>query len=84
MRNYRRKWVKDLVEEAEKAAKNGRMKTVYEIKGTISNEKRKTQNAKDKDEYLKTRSKEYFEEVLMEKTLITLLTISRNAKQLKE
>ena len=43
------KWVYHLALEAEEAARNGRMKEVYENTKTLSNDKRKTTNAvKDK------------------------------------
>ncbi|XP_071123912.1 uncharacterized protein [Mytilus edulis] len=69
MRNDKRQWTDNLIEEAEKAASNGMMKTVTR---TICNEKRKPpQVIKDKsgnplsnhDEKLK-RWKEHFQEVL--------------------
>ena len=72
MRNDKRQWTDNLIDEAEKAASNGMMKTVYEITRTICNEKPKSpQIIKDKtgnklssqDEKLK-RWKEHFEEVL--------------------
>ena len=51
MRSDRRKWTDNMIEEAEKAAQNGRMKTVYEITRTLCNEKRKESNlVKDKME----------------------------------
>ena len=58
--------------EAEEAAHNGRMKEVYDITKTLSNDKRKTTNAvKDKGGNLITeglarrkRWKEHFEEIL--------------------
>lgn len=31
MRNDRRKWAEDMITDAERAASNGHMKTVYEI-----------------------------------------------------
>ena len=72
MRKDRRKWTDNMIEEAEKAANNGRMKTVYEITRTLSNEKRRTPSViKDKEgkilsneEDCKKRWKEHFEEVL--------------------
>ena len=49
MRQDKRKWVDHLAMEAEEAARNGRMKEVYDITKTFSNDKRKTTNAvKDK------------------------------------
>ena len=49
MRQDKRKWVDHFAMEAEEAARNGRMKEVYEITKTLSNDKRKTTNAmKDK------------------------------------
>ena len=49
MRQDKRKWVDHLAMEAEEAARNGRMKEVYDITKTLSNDKRKTTNAvKDK------------------------------------
>lgn len=41
MRNVKRQWTDNLIEEAEKAASNGMMKTVYEVTRTICNEKQK-------------------------------------------
>ena len=49
MRQDKRKWVDHLAMEAEEAARNGRMKEMYDITKTLSNDKRKTTNAvKDK------------------------------------
>ncbi|CAG2210875.1 unnamed protein product [Mytilus edulis] len=49
MRNDKRQWTDNLIEEAEKAASNGMMKTVYEVTRTICNEKQKPpQVIKDK------------------------------------
>ena len=49
MRQDKRKWVDHLATEAEEAAHNGRMKEVYDITKTFSNDKRKTTDAvKDK------------------------------------
>ena len=45
MRQDKRKWVEHLVMEAEEAARNGRMKEVYDITTTLGNDKRKTTNA---------------------------------------
>ncbi|XP_061176180.1 uncharacterized protein LOC133185137 [Saccostrea echinata] len=72
MRNYRRKWTEDLITEAERAASNGHMKTVYEITRVISNEKKSTTTAiKDKEgktlssqDERKERWKEHFQEIL--------------------
>ena len=72
MRDDRRKWTDDLVTEAERAASNGHMRTVYEVTRVLSNERRGTANVvKDKDgrvlsslEERKRRWKEHFEEVL--------------------
>ncbi|KAI0229379.1 hypothetical protein LSAT2_020211, partial [Lamellibrachia satsuma] len=72
MRQDKRKWVDHLAMEAEEAAHNGRMKEVYDITKTLSNDKRKTTNAvKDKGGNLITeglarrkRWKEHFEEIL--------------------
>ena len=73
MRQDKRKWVVHLAMEAEEAARNGRMKEVYDITKTLSNDKRKTTlNAvKDKCGNLiteglarKERWKEHFEEIL--------------------
>ena len=48
-RQDKRKWFDHLTMEAEEAARNGRMKEVYDITKTLSNDKRKTTNAvKDK------------------------------------
>ncbi|XP_063447098.1 uncharacterized protein LOC134726617 [Mytilus trossulus] len=72
MRNDKRQWTDNLIEEAEKAASHGMMKTVYEVTRTICNEKQKPpQVIKDKsgnllsthEEKLK-RWKEHFQEVL--------------------
>ena len=53
MKQDKRKWVDHLAMEAEEAARNGRMKEVYDITKTVSNDKRKTTNAvKDKCENL--------------------------------
>ena len=72
MRQDKRKWVDHLAMEAEEAAHNGRMKEVYDITKTLSNDKRKTTNTvKDKCGNLITeglarrkRWKEHFEEIL--------------------
>ena len=49
MRQDKRKWVDHLAMEAEEAAHNGRMKEVYDITKTLSNDKRKSTKAvKDK------------------------------------
>ena len=73
MRQDKRKWVDHLAMEAEEAARNGRMKEVYDIITKIlSNDKRKTTNAvKDKCGNLlmeglarRERWKEHFEEIL--------------------
>ena len=72
MRQDKRKWVDHLAMEAEEAAQNGRMKEVYDITKTLSNDKRKTTNAvKDKCGNLITEGlarrkqwKEHFEEIL--------------------
>ena len=72
MRNDKRKWIDNLATNAEKAAGNGRMKELYEITRTLSNDRSKTSNAvKDKDGNLLTeesarreRWKEHFEEIL--------------------
>ena len=49
MRQDKRKWVDHHAMEAEEAARNGRMKEVYNLTKTLSNDKRKTTNAvKDK------------------------------------
>ena len=48
-RQDKRKWVDQLAMDAEEATHNGRMKEVYDITKTLSNDKRKTTNAvKDK------------------------------------
>ena len=72
MRQDKRKWVDHLAMEAEEPAHNGRMKEVYDITKTLSNDKHKTTNAvKDKGGNLITeglarrkRWKEHFEEIL--------------------
>ena len=72
MRNDKRKWTEDLMTEAERAANNGHMRTVYEVTRVLCNEKRGTANVvKDKEgkvlssqEDRKKRWKEHFEEVL--------------------
>ncbi|XP_071150122.1 craniofacial development protein 2-like [Mytilus edulis] len=49
MRNDKRQWTDNLIEEAEKATSNGMMKTVYEVTKTICNEQQKPpQVIKDK------------------------------------
>ncbi|XP_071150111.1 craniofacial development protein 2-like [Mytilus edulis] len=49
MRNDKRQWTDNLIEEAEKATSNGMMKTVYEVTRTICNEQQKPpQVIKDK------------------------------------
>ena len=71
MRQDKRKWADHLAMEAEEAARNGRMKEVYDITKTLSNDKPKTTNAvKDKCGNLITerlarreRWKELFEEI---------------------
>ena len=45
MRQDKRKWVDHIAMEAEEAARNGRMKEVYDITKTLSSDKRKTTNA---------------------------------------
>ena len=45
MRQDKRKWVDHLAMEAEEAAGSGRMKEVYDITKTLSNDKRKKTNA---------------------------------------
>ena len=72
MRQDKRKWVDHLAMEGEEAARNGRMKEVYDITKTLSNDKHKTTNALiDKFGNLLTeglarreRWKEHFEEIL--------------------
>ncbi|KAK3090013.1 hypothetical protein FSP39_008513 [Pinctada imbricata] len=72
VRNDRRKWTDDLMNEAERAASNGHMRTVYEVTRVLCKERRSTGNVvKDKDgrvlssqEERKKRWKEHFEEVL--------------------
>ena len=72
MRQDKRKWVDHLAMEEEEAAYNGRMKEVYDVTKTLSNDKRKTTNAvKDKCGNLITeglarreRWTEHFEEIL--------------------
>ena len=72
MRKDKRKWADDLASEAEQAAGNGRMKELYEITRTLSNDKGRTRSAvKDKswnliteDTARKKRWREYFEGVL--------------------
>ena len=72
MRQDKRKWVDHFAMEAEEAARNGRMKEVYDIPKTVSNDKRKSTDA-EKDtcgnvlkEGLARRKlwKEHFEEIL--------------------
>ena len=56
MTQDKRKWVDHLAMEAEEAARNGRMKEVYAITKTLSNDKLKTTNAvKDKCKNLITK-----------------------------
>ena len=72
MRRDRRKWTDSLIEDAERAASNGQMKTVYEITRTLSNDMKSTPSViKDKngnilssEEDCKKRWKEHFEEIL--------------------
>lgn len=72
MRNDRKKWTEDMITDAERAANNGHMKTVYEITRVLSNERRGMPTAiKDKDgkilssqEERKRRWKEHFQEIL--------------------
>ena len=72
MRQVKRKWIDHLAMEEEEAARNGRMKEVYDITKTLSNGKRKTTNAV-KDKYgnfimeglaRRERWKEHFEDIL--------------------
>ena len=72
MRQDKRKWVDHIAMEAQETSRNGRMKEVYDITKTPSNDKCKTTNAvKDKGGNLITeglarmeRWKEHFEEIL--------------------
>ena len=72
MRNDRRNWTEGLISEAETAASNGHMKTVYEITRVLGNERGAvTSTVKDKNGKIlssqdekKKRWKEHFEEVL--------------------
>ena len=72
MRRDKRRWAENLATEAEEAAGNGRMKKLYEITKTLSNDKRKAINTvKDKhgnllteDSARKNRWREHFEEIL--------------------
>ncbi|KAK3082831.1 hypothetical protein FSP39_006593 [Pinctada imbricata] len=71
MRNDWRKWTDDLMNEAERAASNGHMRTVYEVTRMLCNERSTGKVVKDKDcrvlssqEERKKRWKEHFEEVL--------------------
>ena len=72
MKQDKRKWVDHLAVESEEAARNGRMKELYDIAKTLSNDKCKTINAvKDKCGNFLTeglarreRWKEHFEEIL--------------------
>ena len=72
MRQDKRKWVDHLAMEAEEAVLNGRIKEVYDITKTLSNDTRKPTNAvKDKCGNLlmeglvrRERWKEHFEEIL--------------------
>ena len=71
MRQDMRKWVDHLAMEADEAARNGKLKEVYDITKNISNDKRKTTNAvKDNCGNLITeglarrqRWKEHFQEI---------------------
>ena len=82
MRQDKRKWVDHLAMEAEEAARNGRMKEVYDITKTLSNDKRKSTKAvKDKCGNLITeglarrkRWKERFQEILNRPILDDLVT----------
>ena len=72
MRQDKRKWVDHLAMEAEEAVLNGRIKEMYDITKTLSNDTRKPTNAvKDKCGNLLTEGlvrreqwKEHFEEIL--------------------
>ncbi|XP_072018555.1 uncharacterized protein [Amphiura filiformis] len=72
MRRDKREWADDLASRAEQAAGNGRMKELYDITKTLSNDKGRTSNAvKDKSGNIlteqsarRTRWREHFEEVL--------------------
>lgn len=72
MRNDRRNWTEDLIEEAETAANHGHMKTVYEVTRVLSNERRAgTSTVIDRDgknlssqNEIKNRWKEHFSNVL--------------------
>ncbi|XP_072025117.1 uncharacterized protein [Amphiura filiformis] len=72
MRRDKREWADDLAARAEQAAGNGRMKELYDITKTLSNDKSRTSNAvKDKSGNIlteqsarRTRWREHFEEVL--------------------
>ena len=72
IRADKRKWVENLADDAQRAAENGQMKTVYDITKTICNDKpRQAAGVKDKAGTLiteekgkKDRWKEHFEEIL--------------------
>ncbi len=72
MRIDKRKWVENLANDAQKAAENGQMKTLYDITKKICNDKpRQSEAVKNKhgqiitdDEGRKKRWKEHFEEIL--------------------
>ncbi|PIK41764.1 endonuclease-reverse transcriptase [Apostichopus japonicus] len=72
MRSDKRKWVDSLAGDAQRAAENGQMKTLYELTKTICNEKpRHATGVKDKqgniitdEEGKRTRWKAHFEEIL--------------------
>jgi hypothetical protein len=71
MRNDRRKGTVDLMNEAERAASNGHMRTVYKVTRVLCNERCTGNVVKDKDgrvlssqEERKNRWKEHFQEVL--------------------
>ena len=72
IRRYRRKWIDDLIREAEEAANKGQMKTVYDITKIVCNCKsRQSQAVRDKSGQLLTsedakleRWRQHFEETL--------------------
>ena len=77
IRSDKRKWVENLANEAERAADNGQMKTLYEITRAICNEKSRqasggVKNKQGKiitdDKGIQTRWKEHFDEVFNKDT----------------
>ena len=72
MRKDKRQWIDNLASDAQRAAENGQMKSLYEITKTLCNDKpRNITSVKDKqgniitdDKGRKERWKEHLEEIL--------------------